>query len=858
MATLFDEASSDDEGNLKINSNYAEKYNQWREKEEYQKLKDKYGENSAMKMLVNGDGDSSSTSETEDEDGEAWDSEVEKQFFQTLASLKKKDPSIYNAEKKFFDKAVQPALPKKSTKEEAFTLRDYERKVMLEKQGKMSDDEDAPPRTFHEEQEELKIGFKAALQDSDSETEDLLKIRPKNEIQKEKEEEEYREWLKGQKEDINNEETKKQLEPLKEYWSNPKLDENEAFLKDFFLNKRYKCSEDKNYIPTYDEVVHDSEGDLSEDEKTLEQQLEFEHKYNFRFEEPDPEFIKRYPRTIADSMRKPDTSRKAKRDEVKERKKREKEEKKEDLKMLKKYKLKEIQEKLEQLKSITGNASLPFQDDDLEGDFDPDQYDRKMGEIFNQDYYHVDNENQKPEFPYDPEIDDENWDDYKGQEAGPSTSNDYDNDYDGPHCEDPDFNMDCDYDEAREESKKEMIEMTRRNRGRKKSIFAQKLETKKPVFDPKQYPNYEEYLEEYYKLDYEDIIGDQPVRFKYRTVVENDFGLDVEEILVAREKELNQWCSVKKMSQYRTEREEMNDYYTYITKKKNLSLKKRVLPSVFVENSEELMVADQEKDRKKRRRNQGKDEDPESQLIQNPEIDHQEIQEEILPIKKKRKNKGKDEPFKQVKDFSQIIEPEHSKISDEVILKRKKDNNDDAGNVSVLSEQEQPKQKKVKVEKPQIKNEILEAVAVLKENPEKKKKKKKKKKNSPGMNVPADSNSSVTESQPSKTKKDAVKKSEVMDNSPKKKSKENPAEKSLTKEEGQKTESSSINEGKKKKKKKKNKNKVAAGTTPVKKINKKSANIRGFDISDDRLKAYGIRNPKKFKNAMIFGNLKKT
>lgn len=37
MATLFDEASSDEEGNLKINSNYAEKYNHWREKEEYQK-----------------------------------------------------------------------------------------------------------------------------------------------------------------------------------------------------------------------------------------------------------------------------------------------------------------------------------------------------------------------------------------------------------------------------------------------------------------------------------------------------------------------------------------------------------------------------------------------------------------------------------------------------------------------------------------------------------------------------------------------------------------------------------------------------------------------------------------------------
>ena len=54
---------------------------------------------------------------------------------------------------------------------------------------------------------------------------------------------------------------------------------------------RYKDTEDKDYIPTYDEVVHDSEGDLSEDEKTLEHQNEFEKKYNFRFEEPDQEFV---------------------------------------------------------------------------------------------------------------------------------------------------------------------------------------------------------------------------------------------------------------------------------------------------------------------------------------------------------------------------------------------------------------------------------------------------------------------------------------------------------------------------------------------------------------------------------------
>ncbi len=46
--------------------------------------------------------------------------------------------------------------------------------------------------------------------------------------------------------------------------------------------------------------------------------------------------------------------------------------------------------------------------------------------------------------------------------------------------------MDCDYVDNKEEVRKEMVDMTRRNRGRKKSIFAQKLETKKPVFDPQQ------------------------------------------------------------------------------------------------------------------------------------------------------------------------------------------------------------------------------------------------------------------------------------------------------------------------------------------------------------------------------------
>ena len=147
---LFDEVESNQPQDieLKVNDNFAKKYQAKKTREEANNLRNK---------LDGYSDENDSTSEEEDEEAELLTDDIENTFLKTLALIKAKDPSIYDSNKKFFKDTATDSMgdkdSSKSTKKPMY-LKDYERERLLKKGALafVSDDDD--------EEDEVKRGKK--------------------------------------------------------------------------------------------------------------------------------------------------------------------------------------------------------------------------------------------------------------------------------------------------------------------------------------------------------------------------------------------------------------------------------------------------------------------------------------------------------------------------------------------------------------------------------------------------------------------------------------------------------------------------------------------------------------------------
>lgn len=394
---LEDEEYSNDM-KLTVNVDYAKRFEHNKRREELDKLESKFGD-------IDSDDSNITTSDEEDELGDLLTPELDAQLLKTVAKIRSKDSSIYNSNSEFFSEEQMESIKKEWKNKKAINeykpldLKQYHNKMI--KEGFIDDDENEP--IYHdrseiikeeEEQQGLLDQFHKAVQDQCEDDDELLTKKEKTQEELDKEHEEYKAFLlENLAEEGSAKDTMKRWLQYKGAKSTKaeNIEDDEAFLINYVLNRGWidKNNSEKDgsaYFPGFIDLNND------EDDKHLELAEEFEHTYNFRFEQEGASSLVQYPRHIEGSVRKDEHSKRKKRQLAKERKLEQERKEREDLKRLKNLKREELKKKLEKLKKIAGLSNddaisvkdlkeLVKEDDFFE------KYDKKMAEIFNEDYY---------------------------------------------------------------------------------------------------------------------------------------------------------------------------------------------------------------------------------------------------------------------------------------------------------------------------------------------------------------------------------------------------------------------------------------------------------------------------------------
>lgn len=502
------DADDVDLSKIEVDKQYARRLEHNKKREALQRYEE------LKKRGLAGDYDDSdeSSSSSDNDDEELVDSgKRDLQFFDALVRVRKKDPSILQKDAKIFsDEDVEDKQPKAAKKEKPLYLKDVMAQHLIEEGPEFGEKPlKSNPKVYNKEQEEGLRAFLDAAEEEEAGSEDDGDIIKAKETAAEE----------------VDEDAKVRSKRLDDYFGkDDELNEEDLFLKNYFIQMSW-VEKDKEKKPSFADI------DVSEDEDELDKQDRYEAEYNFRHEEGEVDRVLGHSRFIEGSVRKKANSRKLQRKSKEERMAQAEFERKEELKHLKNLKKKEIQEKLEKIRAIAGigvDGACELDEDDLEEDFDPEEYDKRMKEMFDVDYYNA--EDADPEFGSNDDADLEKPDfDKEDELLGLPKGWDVGGSNEGFEAVRKRF--------LRQEEEEEPRNKEGKRKRKRKISLKEKVELDKE-------------LEEYYKLDYEDTIGDLKTRFKYKSVPANRYGMQPEELLMANDKDLNQYVSLKRLAPY--------------------------------------------------------------------------------------------------------------------------------------------------------------------------------------------------------------------------------------------------------------------------------------------------------------------
>lgn len=578
--SLFEDSEDDQEDGgatlgtevqLKINEEYARRFEHNKKREELHRLQEKY-------KSANGEipeSESSSEDETEDDEAVLITDEVEAEIAATLQAIRNRDPKIYDKNTVFYKPFDPDAEPPRKKEEKPLTLRDYHRERYL-KGDIGADDEDAAapelPKTYAQEQADLKKSIlseinAAAAADDEEWSDDDAFIKPV------KKDDDSAEGGANRPKEI-------QLTEL----DVANADKNpEEFLSKFMASRAWAPADGESKWQAFEsDEGEEGEVDLAE---------EFEHAYNMRFEDPEKsnEFLKTYSRKMAAarSVRKEElTGRKKRRALEKERREAEKKEREAERARLRRLKIEEASEKLAKIKQAAGMSGVELKEEDwlkfLEDAWDNDKWEEEMKKRFGDEYYAKadddlslgeDDEDEddedgagkkkkkkkkKPKKPkWDDDIDIKDIVPDFDDESKPAITLSDDDDNDNKAQENQEGDEDEDSDNERpakkrktsKELKKERIAAKRQAREELAKIEAL-VDTKMELDDPRA-------LQPKSKKRAAD--ADMPP-FRYRETSPNSFGLTARDILLApSDAALNQFAGLKKLATFRDAEKKRRD-----------------------------------------------------------------------------------------------------------------------------------------------------------------------------------------------------------------------------------------------------------------------------------------------------------